>query len=108
MAGNVKTYTDAGFEADVVNSGKLTIVDFWAEECVPCRMMAPILEQLADEYAGRVEIGKMDMGQDAKIPGKYGVRAMPTLLFFRNGVVQKQIVGVRNKTALKQEIDRIV
>jgi len=108
MAGNVHKYSDGDFEANVLKADKLTIVDFWAEWCAPCRMIAPTLEELANEYTGKVNIGKLNVDENTQVPTKYGIRSIPTLLFFRNGAILKQVVGVRSKAELKQVIDQNV
>ena len=106
MAGNVQKYTDDDFEANVLQADKLTIVDFWAEWCAPCRMIAPTLEELSGEYEGKINIGKLNVDENTQVPTKYGIRSIPTLLFFRNGAVLKQVVGVRSKAELQQIIDQ--
>ncbi|MDH5479019.1 MAG: thioredoxin [Nitrospinota bacterium] len=106
MAGNVSKFTDGDFEQVVIKSDKLTIVDFWAEWCAPCRMIAPTLEELAGEYGDKLSIGKLNVDENAQTATKYGIRSIPTLLFFKDGSVLKQVVGVRSKTELKQVIDQ--
>ncbi|MDH5479020.1 MAG: thioredoxin [Nitrospinota bacterium] len=106
MAGNILSFTDEDFEHKVLKAEKLTVVDFWAEWCSPCRMIAPILEELSDEYVGKVNIGKIDVEENRLTPGRFGVRAFPTLLFFRDGIVQKQIVGAQSKAKIKAAIEQ--
>ena len=106
MSENMQQYTDGNFEQNVLKADKLTVVDFWAEWCSPCRMIAPILEELSDEYAGQVNIGKIDVEENKRTPSKFGVRAFPTLLFFRDGVVMKQVVGAQSKAKIKMAIDQ--
>ncbi|MDH5638191.1 MAG: thioredoxin [Nitrospinota bacterium] len=108
MAGNVTKFTDGDFEQSVLKADKLTIVDFWAEWCAPCRMIAPTLEELAGEYPEQVSIGKLNVDENAQTATKYGIRSIPTLLFFKDGAVLKQVVGVRSKAELKQVIDQNV
>ncbi|MDH5510142.1 MAG: thioredoxin [Nitrospinota bacterium] len=106
MAGNVNKITDGDFEQSVLKADKLTIVDFWAEWCAPCRMIAPTLEELAGEYPDNLSIGKLNVDENAQTATKYGIRSIPTLLFFKDGSVLKQVVGVRSKAELKQVIDQ--
>jgi len=105
MAENVEAYTDDNFEEKVINADKLTIVDFWAEWCAPCRMIAPTMAELATEYSGRVNIGKLNVDENNKTATKFGIRSIPTLLFFKNGDILKQVVGVRSKPELQEVID---
>jgi len=83
------------------------LVDFWAEWCGPCKMIAPILDELADEYSGRVSIGKVNIDEFQTLAAEYGVRAIPTLLLFQNGEVAEQIVGLRSKRDLKASFDKV-
>ncbi|VAX16115.1 Thioredoxin [hydrothermal vent metagenome] len=105
MSENVDHFTDSDFEDKVLKSEKLTIVDFWAEWCAPCRMIAPLLEELADDYEGKVNIGKLNVDENSQTATKYGIRSIPTILFFKEGEILKQIVGVRPKEELKDIID---
>lgn len=105
MAGSVDQFTDDNFSEKVEKSSKLTIVDFWAEWCAPCRMLAPIVEQLAEENKGNVIVGKLNVDENPKTATKYGIRGIPTLLFFKDGKVQEQVVGVRSKGEIQGVID---
>lgn len=105
MGGNVEVYTDGNFDEKVLQSDKLTVVDFWAEWCAPCRMIAPTMEELAGENADKVNIGKLNVDENNKTATKYGIRSIPTLLFFKNGNILKQVVGVRGKEELQEVID---
>ncbi len=89
--------TDQNFEAEVLNSDTPAIIDFWAEWCAPCRAIAPIVKDLADEYGEKVKIVKMNIDENPSTPAKYEVRAIPTVLAFRNGEVKGQLVGARPK-----------
>ncbi|UWG95626.1 thioredoxin [Dehalobacter sp. DCM] len=106
MAGaNVKTFTAADWQNDVLGSAKLVLVDFWATWCGPCRMIAPVIEELADEYAGKVIIGKLNVDEQGAIAEKYGVMSIPTLLLFKNGEIVEKIVGFRGKADIAKVID---
>ena len=105
MSDNIVQLTDAGFEADVIKAAGPVLVDFWAEWCGPCKMIAPILEEVATEYAGRVTIGKLNIDQKSETPPKYGIRGIPTLLLFKNGEVAATKVGALSKGQLKEFLD---
>jgi len=105
---NIITLTTDNFQQEVIKSPSPVLVDFWAEWCGPCKMIAPILDELADEYSGRVHIGKVDIDQHQALAAEYGVRAIPTLLLFQNGQVAEQIVGLRSKRDLRASFDKLV
>ena len=105
---NVIAVTDADFEQEVEKSDRLTIVDFWATWCGPCRAIAPIVEELATEYAGKVTVGKMDVDRNQATPMRYGVRGIPTLLVFKDGQVKEQIVGYVPKEHIQKALDKHV
>jgi thioredoxin 1 len=94
--------TDETFEAEVLHADVPTIIDFWAEWCAPCRAIAPIVKELASQYAGKVKVVKMNIDENPNTPGKYGVRAIPTVLAFKNGNVVEQITGARPKSAFEE------
>lgn len=104
---NIITLTQDNFGNEVLQSASPVLVDFWAEWCNPCRALAPILDDLADEYAGRVKIGKVNIEEYQGLAAEYGVRAIPTLLLFHKGQVAEQIVGLRSKRELKTSFDRV-
>jgi thioredoxin 1 len=97
-------FTDDSFENDVLNADEPVLVDFWAEWCGPCRVVGPVVDELAGEYEGKAKIGKVDVDNN-QIATEYGVRSIPTLLIFKNGEVVDQIVGAVPKTQLKKQLD---
>jgi thioredoxin len=101
----IKHVTDASFEDDVVKAGGPVLVDFWAEWCAPCKMIAPMLNEIADEYKGKVSIVKLNIDESPKTPQKFAVRGIPTLILFKNGQVEGQKVGALRKTDLAAFLD---
>ena len=101
-----KATTDASFDSDVLQSDKPVLVDFWAEWCGPCRMIAPALEELAEELGEQVQIVKLDIDENPDAPTKYGVRGIPTMILFKNGQQAATQVGAMPKSAIKQWIER--
>jgi len=106
MSEAVEIFTDGDFEEKVENSGKLTVVDFWAEWCAPCRMLSPTVAELAEENKEEISVGKVNVDENPKVAAKYGIRGIPTLLFFKDGAVKEQIVGVRPKEEIQSLIDK--
>ncbi len=100
--------TDSTFEQEVIKSDNPVMVDFWAPWCGPCRMVAPIVEELAEEYDGKVEFVKLNTDDNPNTAVKYGIRSIPTLLVFKGGEPVGQIVGFRPKSDLKQRLDAVV
>jgi len=99
--------TDSNFEEKVINSTQPAIVDFWAEWCGPCRMVGPIIEELAKEYEGKAVIGKVNVDENPHITNQFGIRNIPTILFIKNGAIADKQVGVANKTVIKEKIDKL-
>ena len=104
---NITTLTDDNFDEEVLNADKPVLVDFWATWCGPCRQIAPIIEDLADEFEGRAKVGKVDVDDNPQTAQEYGVRSIPTLLFFEDGEVQEQLVGAAGKQSLKQTLEEL-
>jgi thioredoxin 1 len=104
----IATLTQENFAKEVLQSASPVLVDFWAEWCGPCKMIAPVLDELADEYDGRARIGKVNIDEQQGLAAEYGVRAIPTLLVFKGGQVADQLVGARSKRDLKSSLDRVV
>ena len=107
MPGSPVTVTDATFAAEVEQSDKLTVVDFWATWCGPCRVISPILEQLADERADALKVAKVDVDENMATAARFNIRSMPTLLFFRGGQVVGQIVGAVPRSRIEQTIAQL-
>jgi thioredoxin 1 len=97
--------TDASFQKDVIEAGKPVVVDFWAEWCGPCRMIAPALEELSNEFGEKFTIAKINIDENPQVPMKYGVRGIPTLMIFHNGQVAATKVGALPKTKIKEWIE---
>lgn len=105
MAGKVVSISDGDFDASVIGSAKPALVDFWAEWCQPCKMLAPTVEELAVEYQDRLLVGKVNVDDNPSTATKFGIRGIPTLLLFKNGKVVQQMVGVKSKTEIKKIIE---
>jgi len=97
--------SDDSFEADVIKSEVPVLLDFWAEWCAPCKMIAPILTEIAEEYKGRLKIAKLNIDENPSIPPKFGIRGIPTLILFKNGTVEGQKVGALSKSQLTAFLD---
>ena len=108
MSDTIVTLTDADFQTQVLNSKTPTLVDFWAEWCAPCRALTPVVEQIATAYQGRLQVGKMNIDEHPVAPGQYAVRAIPTLLLFKDGKVADQIVGLVSRAKLEEMITKHV
>ncbi|MFT5277200.1 MAG: thioredoxin 1 [Glaciecola sp.] len=100
MSDKIISLSDEKFDADVINANGPVLVDFWAEWCGPCKMIAPILSEIADEFEGKVTVGKLNVDENNETPPKYGIRGIPTLLLFKDGAVAATKVGALSKTQL--------
>jgi thioredoxin 1 len=98
--------TDGNFEAEILKSDIPAVVDFWAPWCGPCHIMAPVIEELAKEYAGKLKVAKMNVDENPATPPRYGIRGIPTLILFRNGLVFDQIVGAVSKSKVEEMIKK--
>ncbi len=107
MAGTTDV-TDANFDEEVLQSQQPVVLDFWAEWCAPCRTISPIIKQLAEDYDGKIKVVKMNIDENPKTPGKYGVRAIPTVLAFQNGQVVEQLQGARPKAAFEEMVQKLI
>jgi len=105
---NILALGQENFDQEVVKAPTPVVVDFWAEWCGPCKMLAPVLDELAEEYDGRIRIGKINVEENQGLAAQYGIQSIPTLLFFKRGQVTEQIVGAKSKRDLKAAFDRAV
>ncbi len=105
MSEHITTLSDANFEEEVLKSSVPVLVDYWAEWCGPCKMVAPILEDIGQEYSGRLKVAKMNVDHHTETPAKYGIRGIPTLMIFKNGGVEATKVGALSKSQLAAFID---
>jgi len=105
MSDQIKYVSDASFDTDVIKSDKPVLLDFWAEWCGPCKMIAPILDEVAKDYGDRVQIAKINVDENQQVPAKFGIRGIPTLILFKNGEVAAQKVGALSKKQLTEFLD---
>jgi len=105
MSAGIISVTDDSFERDVLKSTEPVLVDYWAEWCGPCKMIAPVLEEIAREYSGRLKVAKLNIDENPMTPPKYGIRGIPTLMLFKNGTVEATKVGAVSKSQLSAFLD---
>src|SRR5215207_8322143 len=104
---HVKEFSEANFDAEVLGAAEPVLVDFWAEWCMPCRMLAPTIEKIADAYVGKVKVGKLDTDSNREIAMKYQISAIPTVILFKNGQVAQKFVGIKQEREFKEAIDSL-
>ena len=102
---NVKEFTDGNFESEVLKSSEPVLVDFWAEWCMPCRALAPTIEKVANEYVGKVKVGKLDTDGNRDVSMKFGINAIPTVILFKDGQVLQKFVGLKPEREFKEALD---
>ena len=108
MSDNIVHVTDASFDAEVLNAEVPALVDFWAEWCGPCKMIAPVLDEIAEEYAGKIKVCKVDVDANPEVPPKFGIRGIPTLIMFKGGNAEATKVGALSKTQLTEFVNEAV
>ena len=108
MSNNILTVTDDSFETDVLQSDLPVLVDFWAEWCGPCKMIAPVLEEIAGEFAGRLKVAKLNIDQNDATAPKFGIRSIPTLILFRNGQAEATKIGAMSKSELAAFVEQAI
>ncbi len=106
MGANTVEITDSNFETEVIKSSTPVLIDFWAAWCAPCRALAPAVDAIADEYKGRVKVGKLDVDANGSTSARYNIRGIPTLLVIKDGQVKEQIVGAVDKAAIAKALDK--
>lgn len=105
MSENVLTFTKENFEKEVLQSDKPVLVDFWAAWCGPCRMIAPVIDQIANEFAGRVKVGKVNVDDESELAQKYRIMSIPTLMVFKDGKLAESVLGARSKEDLSKMLE---
>ena len=108
MSNNTKEFKENSFQADVLDSTKPVLVDFWAEWCGPCKMLTPTIDEIADDFSGKAIIGKLNVDENPSIASDYGIRSIPSLLFFKDGKVQNQIMGAVSKSDIEKALNDII
>lgn len=109
MAGaNTKEFTESNFEQEVLGSNQPVLVDFWADWCMPCKALGPTIDELANEYVGKVKVGKVNTDANQSLSAQYGISAIPTVLLFQNGEIKERFIGLRSKRDFKATLDQLV
>jgi thioredoxin 1 len=108
MAGNINTLTDATFDETIGSSAEPVVVDFWAEWCGPCKMIAPILDEIANEHAGKLSVAKLNVDENPDVARRFDVMSIPTLIVFKDGTAQKRLVGAKGKGQLLAELEEFL
>ena len=108
MSSNTKEFKEDSFKVDVLDSTKPVLVDFWAEWCGPCKMLTPTINEIADKFSGKAIIGKLNVDENPSIASDYGIRSIPSLLFFKDGKVQNQIMGAVSKSDIEKALNEII
>jgi len=106
--GDVLEVSDDSFDSEIINADLPAVVDFWAEWCGPCKMVGPVVEELAAAYKGKIKIAKMDVDKNRKTPAKFGIRNIPTLILFKDGEVVNTIIGAQPKRSLEEELKKLL
>lgn len=108
MADSVQEFTDDNFDAEVIDSDIPVLVDFWAVWCMPCKMVAPVVAEVAGEYAGQLKVGKLDVDNNPAVAQKYGIRSIPSLLIFKNGEVAQMVIGAVPKQQIVAKVETVL
>jgi thioredoxin 1 len=106
--GNILEVTDDSFDSEIINSDIPAMVDFWAEWCGPCKMVGPVVEELAGEYTGKIKMAKMDVDKNRQTPAKFGIRNIPTLILFKGGEVVNTIIGAQPKSSIEEHLKKLL
>ncbi|MDB9823381.1 thioredoxin [Deltaproteobacteria bacterium] len=106
--GNILEVSDDSFDLEIIDSDLPAVVDFWAEWCGPCKMVGPVVEELAVEYEGKIKIAKMDVDKNRQTPAKFGIRNIPTLILFKGGEVVNTIIGAQPKSSIEEELKKLL
>ena len=108
MADSVKEFTDANFDGEVIKSDLPVLVDFWAVWCMPCKMVAPVVAEISEEYAGKLKVGKLDVDKNPGVAQKYGIRSIPSLLIFKGGDVAQMVIGAVPKQQIVAKVETVL
>ena len=106
--GDILEVSDDSFDSEIINSQLPAIVDFWAEWCGPCKMVGPVVEELAGKYTGKIKVAKMDVDQNRQTPARFGIRNIPTLILFKDGEVLNTIIGAQSKSFIEEELKKLL